>query len=102
MYATRGCEDRASPPSACSVKAGVTPADPDLHEDWLKGGATRTVPVTVCDGARIGARAIVLPGVSIGSRSVVAAGAIVTRDVPADNLVAGQPARAIRGLRYPP
>ena len=44
----------------------------------------------------IGARAIVLPGVGVGDGSIVGAGAVVTRDVPAGSLVAGNPARVVR------
>ncbi len=44
----------------------------------------------------VGARSIVLPGVSVGDGSIVAAGAVVTRDVPAGCIVAGNPARIIR------
>ena len=47
----------------------------------------------------IGGGATVLPGVSVGDRSVVGAGSVVTRDVPADVLVAGNPARIIKKLR---
>lgn len=46
----------------------------------------------------IGINAIVLPGVSIGSRVVVAAGSVVTRSVPDDSVVAGNPARIIRSF----
>ena len=45
---------------------------------------------------------MVLPGVTIGKRVLVAAGAVVTRDVPDDVLVAGNPARVVRALTYPP
>ena len=58
--------------------------------------------VTIEDYVWIGARAIILPGVTIGSRSLVAAGAVVTRDVPDDTLVGGNPAKIIRQLVYPP
>ncbi|GGE00969.1 hypothetical protein GCM10011390_19770 [Aureimonas endophytica] len=44
----------------------------------------------------IGARSIVLPGVTIGDGCVVGAGSVVTKDVPARSLVAGNPARVIR------
>jgi tetrahydrodipicolinate N-succinyltransferase len=44
---------------------------------------------------------MILPGVSIGSRVMVAAGSVVTRDVPDDSLVAGNPGRVIRTLKYP-
>ncbi|MDP6775143.1 MAG: DapH/DapD/GlmU-related protein [Candidatus Latescibacteria bacterium] len=49
--------------------------------------------ITMRDGARIGANATVLPGITIEADGVVAAGAVVTRDVPARQIVAGVPAR---------
>lgn len=53
----------------------------------------RMVGVTVEDGAIIGARAVIRPGVKIGRNAVVAMGSVVTRDVPADTVVMGSPAR---------
>jgi maltose O-acetyltransferase len=50
------------------------------------------------DGCWIGSRCTVLPGVVVGRGAVVAAGAVVTRSVPPDSLVAGVPARVIREL----
>lgn len=50
-------------------------------------------PVTIHDGADIGAGAIVLPGVTIHHGAQIAAGAVVTQDVPAHTVVAGVPAR---------
>jgi serine acetyltransferase len=44
----------------------------------------------------VGARSLILPGVNVGDGSIVAAGAVVTRDVPARSVVAGNPARVIR------
>ena len=52
-------------------------------------------PIWVGDDAWLGGGAIVLPGVTIGARVVVGAGSVVTRDVPADARVAGNPARPI-------
>jgi len=52
-------------------------------------------PIAIGDDAWLGGGAIVLPGVTIGPRAVVGAGSVVTRDVPADERVAGNPARAI-------
>jgi acetyltransferase-like isoleucine patch superfamily enzyme len=58
--------------------------------DWT---VERTV---VRRGASIGTGAIILGGISIAEGSIVGAGAVVTRDVPANSVVAGNPARVIR------
>ncbi|KDN75068.1 acyltransferase [Streptomyces olindensis] len=52
--------------------------------------------VVVEDDAWIGARSILLDGVTVGSGSVIGAGSVVTRDVPAYAMVAGNPARVLR------
>ena len=46
-------------------------------------------------GASIGANATILPGITIGERAMVAAGSVVTRDVPPDTIVLGNPARIV-------
>ena len=74
----------------------------DSNSHGLEGGDHVTAPVHIGDGTWLGARAMVLPGVTIGRRVMVAAGAVVTRDVPDDVLVAGNPARVVRPLGYPP
>ena len=53
-------------------------------------------PVTIGDNVLIGATAVVIEGVSVGNGAVVAAGAVVTRDVPENAVVAGVPARIIK------
>lgn len=57
--------------------------------DWEAG---RTL---VRQGASVGARAVVLPGVTVGRWAMVAAGAVVTKDVPDFGMVSGSPARLI-------
>ena len=57
--------------------------------DWDARG------VVVRQGASLGARTVVVPGLEIGSWAMVAAGAVVTRDVPDFALVAGVPARQV-------
>ncbi|MBK6459305.1 MAG: sugar O-acetyltransferase [Gemmatimonadetes bacterium] len=55
-------------------------------------------PITVGDGAWLGAGAIVLPGVTIGANAVIGAGSVVTSDIPPDCLALGQPCRVQRSL----
>ena len=53
---------------------------------------------TIRRGARVGGGAILLPGVEIGEEAFIAAGAVVTKDVPARKLVVGSPARVLRDV----
>jgi acetyltransferase-like isoleucine patch superfamily enzyme len=63
----------------------------------LKSEADWTcVPTIVRKGAAIGSNATILCGVTIGERALVGAGAVVTKDVPPDTIVAGTPAAVIR------
>ena len=64
------------------------PARPPLH----------AAPVRIHDNVWIGMNAIVLKGVTIGENAIVAAGSVVARDVPANVVVAGNPARIVREL----
>ena len=58
--------------------------------DW------QVVPTRVKRGASIGTSATILCGVTIGENAVVGAGSVVTRDVPDNTVVAGNPARILR------
>ena len=66
-----------------------------LDSAGRRRGLELAKPIVVGDDAWFGGGAIVLPGVTIGPRAVVGAGSVVTRDVPADERVAGNPARPI-------
>jgi acetyltransferase-like isoleucine patch superfamily enzyme len=57
--------------------------------------------VVIKRNAWIGAGATILPGVTVGKNSVVAAGAVVTKDVPANTVVAGIPAKTINQIEEP-
>ena len=54
--------------------------------------------VTIGENVWIGSNSTILPGVTIGNGSVVAAGAVVNKDVPADTVVAGVPAKIIKKI----
>lgn len=56
------------------------------------------LPCSIGSFVYIGYGAIILPGVTVGDHCLVGAGAVVTRDMPAGSVVAGNPARAIRML----
>lgn len=56
-------------------------------------------PVVIGRNVWIGAGATILPGVTIGDNSVVGAGSVVTKDVPDDTIVVGNPARIIKKIR---
>lgn len=58
--------------------------------DWT------VVPTVVKRGASIGSNATILCGVTIGENAIVGAGSVVTKDVPANTIVAGNPARVLR------
>lgn len=83
----------------CLIGDGVSIFDCDFHEldprrRW-SGPGVRS-PVLIADNVWIGSRALILKGVRIGKNSVVAAGSVVTRDVPDDVVVGGNPARVLR------
>ncbi len=56
------------------------------------------VPVTIGNNVWIGGRAVINPGVTIGDNAVIASGAVVTKDVPANTVVGGNPARVIKQI----
>lgn len=55
-------------------------------------------PVVIGDNVWLGSNVTILPGVTIGDNAVVAAGAVVTKDVPANTVVAGVPAKFMRTI----
>jgi acetyltransferase-like isoleucine patch superfamily enzyme len=76
---------------------GARVLDSDFH-DLDRETPERIEPVRIGDRVWIGAGALVLRGVTLGDDAVVAAGSVVTRDVPARSLVAGNPARPRREI----
>ncbi len=57
------------------------------------------LPITIGDNVWLGGGVIVLPGVTIGANTVVGAGAVVTRDLPANVVAVGNPARVVRQVQ---
>lgn len=109
-------EERIEIGSHCLISWNVGIADSDFHPlapaqrridahalapffaDRPPRPALTTSPVIISDNVWIGMNAVILKGVSIGENSVVAAGAVVTKNVAANVVVAGNPAAVIRTL----
>ncbi|MDE5832747.1 MAG: hypothetical protein K2H64_07170 [Desulfovibrio sp.] len=66
----------------------------DLYNRWI----ITCEPVRICEKAWIGAGATILPGITIGKNAVVGAASVVTKDVPPNAIVAGNPAKLIRNI----
>ncbi|MFB0524458.1 MAG: acyltransferase [Phycisphaerae bacterium] len=63
------------------------------ENDWV------CVPTLVKKGASIGSSATILCGITVGENAIVGAGSVVTKDVAADTIVAGNPARMLRKIK---
>jgi acetyltransferase-like isoleucine patch superfamily enzyme len=91
----------------CLLAGGVGVADYDGHPTDAMLRRTSSAPresikpVVIGDDVWIGACSRILKGVSIGDRSIIAAGSIVTKSVPPDVIVAGNPARVVKYLAEP-
>lgn len=81
-----------------SFRVTVVVHDDAKRMDRTEAGALdgTVAPVVLKRGCYLGACALLLPGVTVGEDAVVAAGAVVTRDVPAGAVVAGVPARVVK------
>lgn len=70
--------------------------DLQSEADWL------LEPTLIKRGASIGSGATILPNLTVGERAIVGAGSVVTKDVAAHSIVAGNPARPIRSIASEP
>jgi acetyltransferase-like isoleucine patch superfamily enzyme len=81
---------------------GVTFINDRYPRATAMGGALQTeqdwqcIPTMVREGASIGSGSTILAGVTIGENALVGAGSVVTKDVPSNTIVAGNPARVMR------
>ena len=83
-----------------TVGANTTIVDSDFHpldrdQRRLHPRRATTSPVLIQDGVFIGVQSLILKGVTLGQGCVVGAGSVVTRDVPAGLIVAGNPAQPV-------
>lgn len=76
------------------IYTAIHPIDPEIRSK----GVQKARPIIIEDKAWIGGSVTILPGVRIGYGAIVGAGAVVTKDVPAMTIVAGNPAKTIREI----
>ncbi|KAL3417315.1 galactoside O-acetyltransferase [Phlyctema vagabunda] len=76
--------------------SGTHPTDPSVRNGIR--GPELGKPITIGKDCWLGGNVIILPGVTIGDGSTIGAGSVVTRDVPSRVIVAGNPAKVIRGI----
>lgn len=82
----------------CMLANGVYITDSDWHGVYDRMSLGRTAPVTLEKNVWVGDSAIVCKGVTIGQNSIVGAGAVVTNDIPANCIAAGNPAQVVKHL----
>lgn len=70
------------------------PVDPAHRQSLI------TKPILIRHNAWLGAGVTILPGVTVGENAIVAAGAVVAKDVPANTIVGGIPARVIKSIEH--
>ncbi|KAH7723996.1 hypothetical protein AAVH_08434 [Aphelenchoides avenae] len=69
-----------------------------LDVERRNGGLEFAHPVKICNNCWIGAGVNILPGVTIGEGCVIGAGSVVTKDIPANSLAVGVPAKVVKKL----
>ena len=69
-----------------------------LDVEERRAGFERVSPITIEDDVWLGGNVVVCPGVTIGAGSIIGAGSVVTKDIPAGVIAAGNPARVVRAI----
>lgn len=101
------CEKEITIEDNVTIGSGCHIYDTDFHpleyservKGYYKGCPTKRKPIRICEGAFLGAGCFVLKGVTIGKHSIVGAGSVVSKDIPAGEVWAGNPARKIRSFQ---
>lgn len=87
------CHERIVIGCNCAISHDFTLMDSDAH---VIDGVKKIAPVYIGNHVLIGTRVTILKGVKIGDGAIIGAGAVVTHDVPAGCMVAGNPAKVIK------
>ena len=78
----------------CSLYTAIHPTEPGPRRAKWESSA----PITLEDNVWLGGSVVVCPGVTIGENSIIGAGAVVTRDIPANCIAVDNPARVVKDL----
>lgn len=78
---------------------GIYTAGHPLDTGQRVAGLEFAYPVTIGDNVWIGGSVVILPNVTIGDNSVIGAGSVVTKDIPANVVAAGNPCRIIKEIK---
>lgn len=79
---------------AVQIYTATHPLDYIERNSGLENGK----PVTIGDNVWLGGACVIMPGITIGNNAVIAAGAVVTKDVPANTVVGGNPAKVLKEI----
>lgn len=89
------CAEKIEIGKNVAIARDVIIRDTDAHH-ILNSNHSISKPIKIGNHVWIGTRAIIMKGVTIGDNAIIAANAVVTKDVPANSIVAGVPAKVIR------
>lgn len=69
-----------------------------VHPDSRNTGYEYGIPITIGDNVWIGGNVVILPGVTIGDNVIIGAGSVVSKDIPANRIAAGNPCKVLREI----
>lgn len=79
---------------SCGLYTALHPIEPEGRLSGLESA----LPITIGNNVWLGGYVVINPGVTIGDNSVIGSGSVVTKDIPANVVAAGNPCRVIRSI----
>lgn len=93
--------DNNNHPTSSEMRMKMSACQDFINDELWTWKYADSAPITIEDNVWIGRDARILKGVTVGKGSIIALGAVVTRDVPAYSVAAGNPARVVKQLPKP-